>query len=285
MEGCLSPYCTNSFNSSSRNLRIKDVIEDNKWNISFLQLVTSTFNIHHLQHISPLILEGPDRHIQNLEGDSKFSTKSFIQAIRTRGESWSPSVHIRDSCLPLKYSLFMWKLHNGFLGLDDIWKMMGFKLASQCGCKNKEDRIDHIFLHRKHASYLWRESARLLGISTLLLSSLNSIFRLSVLLVEQGKGNSLPLKFFPTIIYWALWKNHCSFYFDGTSNTNSQFWSSFLVLITDISKVKNWNAITSSSRETITTIRWKQPFHTYALILNVDGTSKGNPRLAQQEGL
>lgn len=62
-----------------------------------------------------------------------------------------------DSRLTIEHFLFMWKLLNGFLGIDDIRKRMGFHLASQCGCKNGDDSLNNIFLHCTHANYIWRE--------------------------------------------------------------------------------------------------------------------------------
>lgn len=63
MEGCLSPYDTSTFNSSSQNLRIKDAIEDNLWDMSPLQSIASIFYIHQPQHVSSLLVEGSNQHI------------------------------------------------------------------------------------------------------------------------------------------------------------------------------------------------------------------------------
>lgn len=253
--------------------------------MSLLQSGPRTFDIHQPQHVSSLLVEGSDRHIWKLEAHDKFFIKSFVRAIRTRESAGSPSIHIWDSRLTLKLSLFMWKLHNDFLGTDNIQKRMGFLLASQYGCKNGEDNINHIFLHCKHANYLSRESACLLGIFPFPFSSFNTISDCLLFWWDRDKGSSSPSKFFPIIICWVLWKNHCSFYFEGTSSTTSQLWRSFFALITDISKARNLNFTPSPSTDTTTAIRLKQPSNTHSLVLNVDGASKGNPRVAVARGV
>ncbi|KAI5663554.1 hypothetical protein M9H77_22877 [Catharanthus roseus] len=71
----------------------------------------------------------------------------------------------------------------------------------------------------------------------------------------------------------------------GTSSTTSQLWRSFFALITDISKARNLNFTPSPSTDTTTAIRLKQPSNTHSLVLNVDGASKGNPRVAVARGV
>lgn len=63
------------------------------------------------------------------------------------------------------------------------------------------------------------------------------------------------------------------------ANTNPQLLRYFLVLIYDISKAKKWNFSVNPRRENVSYIHWKQPSDIHALILNVDGASKGNPSL------
>lgn len=85
LKGCLFSYSMSSFTSSNQNLQIKDVIEHNEWTISLLQSVATTFNIHHLQKVSSLLIDGADWHIWKPDGNDKFSIKSSLQVIRRGG--------------------------------------------------------------------------------------------------------------------------------------------------------------------------------------------------------
>lgn len=132
----------------------------------------------------------------------------------------------------------MWKLSNGFLGFDGTRRRMGFLLASQCECRNSENSIDHIFFYYIHTNYLWRECALLIDMLYFSLSSFSSIYDCLRCWWNRGKSSSYTFNLFPSFICWILWKNPCSFYFDGKCNINPQLLRLSLVLISDISKAK-----------------------------------------------
>ncbi|KAI5663854.1 hypothetical protein M9H77_23177 [Catharanthus roseus] len=46
--------------------------------------------------------------------------------------------------IPIKYSIFMWKLTNNFLVMDSARQKLGFHLTSQCRCENGSDDLNHV---------------------------------------------------------------------------------------------------------------------------------------------
>lgn len=164
------------FSLSSQHLCVKDVIDYHGWNIPFIKSLESNFQANCLHSIPPHLIHGWDRHVLKLSNNCQFSLSTALQRIVSWGVGNSVTESFWDSHCPIKYSLFMWKLINGFLGSDDVRKRMGFHLFSQCGCNNGEDSLDHIFLHCTSTNYLWRECARLLGMQCFSLISFASVY-------------------------------------------------------------------------------------------------------------
>lgn len=57
---------------------------------------------------------------------------------------------------------------------------------------------------------------------------------------SKSKGNIHTFNLFSSLIYWILWKNHCSFYFDDKFSTNPQLLRALLLFIYGILKAKGW---------------------------------------------
>ncbi|KAI5675414.1 hypothetical protein M9H77_06364 [Catharanthus roseus] len=75
-----------------------------------------------------------------------------------------PCYMIWDSVMPVKFSIFMWRLNNSILPVDSSLQNISFHLASCCHCNKGEDSIDHIFLTCCYANNLWPRVSKLLGI-------------------------------------------------------------------------------------------------------------------------
>lgn len=69
-----------------------------------------------------------------------------------------------DPLLSNKFLIFMWKLTNKFLPVDNVRQRIGFQLAFQCHYCQGQDSIAHIFLHYPYAIFLWSHVTQITGL-------------------------------------------------------------------------------------------------------------------------
>ena len=74
---------------------------------------------------------------------------------------------IWDKQIPLKISIFMWRLLNLTLPFPKILRPFGFYLPSKCPFCESGDSISHGFVGCQVAAWVWKKMERVLGICTL----------------------------------------------------------------------------------------------------------------------
>lgn len=96
-----------------------------------------------------------DIYVWKLTSSGSFNLSSALQVINKGFSSSLSCKSIWHKEIPLSISIFMWRLCNRFLALDDVIRSFGFSLASWCFCKSSEESVDHTFLHCSFARSLW----------------------------------------------------------------------------------------------------------------------------------
>ena len=81
----------------------------------------------------------------SLQGD--FAVESAYQLVQKRQPIHEVFRHVWHSSIPLKLSIFCWRLLNNLLPFPDILMDFGFQLPSKCPCCFSSDSVEHLFLH------------------------------------------------------------------------------------------------------------------------------------------
>lgn len=85
-----------------------------------------------------------------------FSTSSAYTTLRATQTVKPYMVYIWSKHVPLKVSIFFWRLLNGWLPFDDVLQRMGFAIVSKCPHCCHSDSISHAFVRCPVSLTLWR---------------------------------------------------------------------------------------------------------------------------------
>lgn len=130
-----------------------------------------------------------------------FSVASAYSIVRHRQQQHADLLGFWRPEIPLKLSIFMWRLTNMLLPFDEILETMGFHLPSKCPFCPSTDSINHFFLECSYAHQIWVHFMDILGVP--LPSDLWDCFHVCWTLAPP----LLPFaRLLPTAICWTLWK-------------------------------------------------------------------------------
>ncbi|MQL76353.1 hypothetical protein Taro_008743 [Colocasia esculenta] len=103
-----------------------------------------------------------DRWIWCLNSNGHFSTKSVRTLLQPESSSewnalWSPYI-------PLKWSIFLWRMVQNLVPVDGTIKETGVPLCSKCSCcvNSHQETVQHLFFSSEVASHIWNEMFSLL---------------------------------------------------------------------------------------------------------------------------
>lgn len=119
--------------------------------------------------------------------------------------------------IPRHISVFMWKLWQSKLPLDEGLLQKGFSLASKCVCciDNGMETFSHVFLTSPIALQVWISLSMDCGIKTTQSTLQQACFSWWL----QGSNSSPHLYIIPSLIMWELWKERKNILFEGKHNT------------------------------------------------------------------
>lgn len=103
---------------------MKDMIDSHGYNFSLIHSLVTSFSEDCLPSIPPQLVLGMDFHFWTAACNGQFSLK-WLCNVLSLGSFFLFYKKVGGAHLPIKYSIFMWKWLNGFLGTDDIRKLMG----------------------------------------------------------------------------------------------------------------------------------------------------------------
>lgn len=102
----------------------------------------------------PMCFENsPDLNFQSLNRAGGFLT-TILKYQKDHSISLFSRKYICLKELSSSILVFMWRLLNKFLDLDDIRKTLGFQLAQWCHYGTDEESFEHVFLHCRYARYI-----------------------------------------------------------------------------------------------------------------------------------
>ncbi|GAA0153309.1 hypothetical protein LIER_44108 [Lithospermum erythrorhizon] len=99
-------------------------------------------------------------------------------------------------------SFLVWRLIMGWLPVDEVLCKRGIPIASRCVCCAQSKTLHHVFFSNPVASQIWSYFARLAGIkSEPLLTVQQALITWSLTVKEKGHIRQV----LPVVILWALW--------------------------------------------------------------------------------
>ncbi|KAL3498318.1 hypothetical protein ACH5RR_041050 [Cinchona calisaya] len=154
---------------------------------------------------NPLFLSTePDVIIWHPSVSGILSTSSAYDLVQIRKSQLHSRAYIWNAQIPLKVSIFLWKLLNRFLPFTDVLVELGFHQPSKCWSCNTFDDLDQTFLYSGVARHIWREFESMLGIPDFATLSIHQKFQ--VWWLHSTKlGVDQLCSILPTYICRHLW--------------------------------------------------------------------------------
>ncbi|KAL3529849.1 hypothetical protein ACH5RR_009171 [Cinchona calisaya] len=111
--------------------------------------------MHLLRGKSLLLTESNDEFAWKETTNGSFTTSSAIQVIGNKSLPLFSRRMIWSHKLPKKVSIFMWKLLNNALPLDDKLQTIRFSLASKYQFCTSEETFEHLFKDCSLVNEVW----------------------------------------------------------------------------------------------------------------------------------
>ena len=135
-----------------------------------------------------------------------FSAKSLYLALEADCPTSFPSSCIWMVWVQPKINFFAWEAAWGKALTLDLVQKRGWSLANRCFmCIEKEETIDHLFLHCSKIRVLWELLFSLFGVSWVLPCSVRETL-LSWQISSVGKKHRKVRRAAPLHIFWTVWK-------------------------------------------------------------------------------
>lgn len=137
-------------------LQVRDLYAHGEWDIPALsqflpQAVTDyvrTFTFHLQSQRDDVVWE------PTVTGH--FSIASAYEILRPKQPIFMELPLIWSASIPLKISIFLWRMLNALLPFPEVLVTFGFQLPSKCYCCDSLDSIQHCFFHCSFAQAVWR---------------------------------------------------------------------------------------------------------------------------------
>ncbi|KAL0283419.1 UNVERIFIED_CONTAM: putative ribonuclease H protein [Sesamum radiatum] len=232
-----------------------------------------------------------------LSGDGTFTIKSTWNSFRQARTALQLFKEIWCPFVTPTMSIFLWRLLNDKIPVDQKIQSKGIQLASKCTCCNNIETLSHVFLDGPEISKVWEFFARKLNVilpSTKNITLFFSYWRFSSI----GKNHIRTI--LPMLILWFCWLERNDSKHRGLKfNSDRIIWKvhQFIQTIgrTKAASSVNWRGDsnlaycmgfpTCVKRKTnLMTVKWYKPDRGWIKI-NTDGASKGNPGPAGAGGI
>ncbi|XP_071917045.1 uncharacterized protein [Coffea arabica] len=150
-----------------------------------------------------------------------FTVSSAWEVLRSKYNRSAIDSLVWSSVVPLKISLFAWRLLRGWLPLDDLFQGRGLRLASKCYCCGRAPETgDHLFVSGPLASSVWRHFSHIFG---LMVQGSGVVTRLASWLLSHWFVSQNHIRvILPLSILWFLWKGLSKARFEGMSMLSNQ---------------------------------------------------------------
>lgn len=137
-----------------------------------------------------------------------FTVSSAYDLVRQRQPELSVFRHLWRPEVPLRISIFGWKLLNGLLPFGDVLHSLGVQMPTRCPFCEHADTIPHAFLYCPQAAALWFYFAAFFRLQ--LPPPGAGLWAVMVAFWEDTGPVSTVLRLLPLLIVWSLWKARTS---------------------------------------------------------------------------
>ena len=284
----------------SPNLCLRDVLHDNIWHLDQVSLSSEEMSrIHHSQvRLSPGA--APDCLIWCPTSHGGFQISSALESLRDHSLPMPSRVLLWNKRIPLKVSVFMWRLLNCILPFPDILQRLGFNLPSKCPYCESTDTLAHWFVECSLATQVWGKLEQLLDIRAP--SHHDIILKLQAWWSNiSGKSAMAKLSHIvPLFVCWELWKARNRAIFDATTPSATHVVRQILRLIHLVALAHPLSLacmdddrllkrgvvpfLKKAKSMQVLSLAWAPPPASYVK-LNIDGSSSGNPGNSSGEGI
>ncbi|XP_027158138.1 uncharacterized protein LOC113759763 [Coffea eugenioides] len=241
-----------------------------------------------------------DRVVWQLSTVSVFKVASALERLQSPSNPLISCKLIWNQRIPLKISIFMWRLLNNLLPFPDILRQFGFHLPSKCPFCPSEDMLTHCFVDCQTACQVWCWFEHALHLNA---GAADSLFLKLQGWWMHSSGKTLFATFAHLLlvfICWELWKARTKAVFENMVSSPEQACRRIVTLVNLIGEAHPWPysaphdpifcrlgvkvVATQLQRCTCVSLSWSFPPYPYAK-LNVDGSSFGNPGFAGGGGI
>ncbi|KAL2225077.1 UNVERIFIED_CONTAM: hypothetical protein Sindi_3129700, partial [Sesamum indicum] len=113
---------------------------------------------------APDTMEPRDRIVWTATSNGTFSTASAWEAIRVASPRRQLFTDIWHRSLRPTVSVFLWRLFQDWIPVDERMKRKGFSFASKCQCCEAEESISHLFVEGEVVREVWLHFANVFGL-------------------------------------------------------------------------------------------------------------------------
>ena len=273
------------------NVKVGDLFDGTTWHLVQVREALTGDEQTRILGSQIQLSEGRDTWVWTPTTDGRFGVHSALKMLRTPSNNLISRKLIWDRRIPLKVSVFMWRLLNGWLPFPDKLQQFGLHLPSKCSfCLNSET-LQHCFVHCRTAKQVWDHFECALGLRSVADSLLEKLQGWWI----HASGTSLRAvlsHLLPILICWELWKARNQAIFNSITVRLTHICRQVVCLLSGIREAHPL-ALPNSENDAWSrlgllpspvrppplkwiSLVWSLPSFPYSK-LNVDGSSLGNP--------
>lgn len=235
-----------------------------------------------------------NKYIWKPDQKGTFSFKSAWRTLRGNATVWAIAGNVWKSYIPLKLSVFFWRLWFKGIPTDDRIQRCAIPIVSKCSCCTNPsmENAEHLFFQSEVAQHTWNHFATLFGIDISHDSNWQQRCKNWWSKTLKNSQDMILASIVPTLILWELWKLRNEIRHEVSSFSMQTViyrvlnWIRELNLLIKPKKKVSFSGIISLQMLNVqmktvkikrpTLVQWKPPTGNL-LKLNIDGASKGNP--------
>lgn len=189
------------------NIRAKDLILENGWDIELLQNLLGVEQAEVVFCTLGRSREGGNVLVWKGNSDESFSTKSALDIIRVKSTKLQWTQWVWHSSLPKKISVMAWKAFNHALSVDDRIIMFGIPLASKCDCyvHGAHEHQDHVLAMGDFAKEIWKKASVLVVIPFVPGRGWQALVAVWFQKTKKSSQMGQLMGLIPLIIIWRIW--------------------------------------------------------------------------------
>ncbi|KAL2243600.1 UNVERIFIED_CONTAM: hypothetical protein Sindi_0478000 [Sesamum indicum] len=136
---------------------------EGEWNVPKIFRIVPPQIAHIICRI-PIAAGQRDRIVWTATSNGTFSTASAWEAIRVASPRRQLFTDIWHRSLRPTVSVFLWRLFQDWIPVDERMKRKGFSFASKCQCCEAEESISHLFVEGEVVREVWLHFANVFGL-------------------------------------------------------------------------------------------------------------------------